>query len=98
VSEVDSLKKLILQKASSGASFEQLSDQYTMDGNTTHGDTDWFFGELMFPKEFQDAVENHKLGDIFFVDVADKQWHYIVKKTHDDRVKKEMVVLRANGR
>jgi parvulin-like peptidyl-prolyl isomerase len=98
VSEVDSLKKLILQKASSGASFEQLSDQYTMDGNTTKGDTDWFFGELMFPKEFQDAVQNHKLGDIFFVDVAEKQWHYIVKKTYNDREKKEMIVLRANGR
>src|SRR6185437_124933 len=33
--EVDSLKKLIVQKASAGASFDQLSDQYTMDGNTT---------------------------------------------------------------
>lgn len=97
-SEVDSLKKIILQKASSGTSFEQLSDEYTMDGNTTRGDTDWFFGEFMFPKEFQDAVQNHKLNDIFFVDVSEKQWHYIVKKTHNDRIKKDIVVLRANGR
>src|SRR5664279_49115 len=29
MTEIDSLKKIILQKASSGASFEQLSDQYT---------------------------------------------------------------------
>jgi parvulin-like peptidyl-prolyl isomerase len=97
-SEIDSLKKVILQKHSQGASFEQLSDEYTMDGNTTHGDTDWFFGEYMFPKEFQDAVAAHKLGEVFFVDVSDKQWHYIVKKTHNDRVKKDIVVLRANGR
>ena len=55
-------------------------------------------GENMFPKEFQDAVANHKLGDVFFVDVSEKQWHYIVKKTHNDRVKKDIVVLRANGR
>lgn len=96
--EVDSLKKLIIQKASAGASFEQLSDQYTMDGNTTHGDTGWFFGPEMLPKEFQDAVEKHKVGDIFFVDVSDKQWHYIVKKTYDDQIKKEITVLRSNGR
>src|SRR4051812_25581994 len=64
--EIDSLKKLIMQKASAGASFETLSDQYTMDGNQTHGDTDWFFGEYMVSKEFQDAVQKHKVGDIFF--------------------------------
>ena len=97
-SEVDSLKKLIVQKANAGASFEQLSDQYTMDGNKTHGDTGWFFGEEMMPKEFQDAVKNHKTGEIFFVDVSEQQWHYIVKKTYDDQVKKDITVLRANGR
>jgi len=97
-SEVDSLKKLIVQKANTGASFEQLSDQYTMDGNKTHGDTGWFFGEEMMPKEFQDAVKNHKTGEIFFVDVSEQQWHYIVKKTFDDQVKKDITVLRANGR
>jgi parvulin-like peptidyl-prolyl isomerase len=96
--QVDSLKKLIVQKNAAGASFDQLSDQYTMDGNTTHGDTGWFFGEEMMPKEFQEAVKNHKTGEIFYVDVADRQWHYIVKKTYDDQDKKEVTVLRANGR
>jgi hypothetical protein len=96
--EIDSLKKQIVQKANAGTAFEQLSDQYTMDGNKTRGDTDWFFGEYTFPKEFQDAVQGHKLGEIFFVDVPEKQWHYIVKKTYDDQVKKDITVLRANGR
>jgi len=96
--QIDSLKKLILQKASTGASFESLSDQYTMDGNKTHGDTEWFSGEYSFPKEFLDAVQKHKLGDIFFVDVPDKQWYYIVKKTYNDRVKKHMTILRSVGR
>jgi parvulin-like peptidyl-prolyl isomerase len=98
VPEIDSLKKLIVAKASQGTSFEALSDQYTMDGNTTRGDTGWFFGEYMMPKEFQDAVANHKKGDIFFVEVSEKQWHYIVKKTYDDQEEKDIVVLRANGR
>lgn len=97
-SEVDSLKKIIVQRASAGEDWGKLSDQFTMDGNKTKGDTDWFWGEYSFPKEFQDAVQKHKTGEIFFVDVPEKQWHYIVKKTHDDDVKKEIKVLRANGR
>src|SRR6201996_7776226 len=97
-SQVDSIKKIIVQKASSGGDWNQLSDQYTMDGNTTHGDTGWVFGEEMMPKEFQDAGKAHKLGDIFFVDVSDRGWHYIVKKTYDDDDKKTATVLRANGR
>ena len=98
VSEIDSLKKVIIQKANAGQPFEKLSDEYTMDGNTTHGDTGWFFGEYMFPKEFQDAVEKHKLGEIFFVDVSERQWHYIIKKTYNDQVKKDILVLKSNGR
>ena len=97
-SQIDSLTKLILQKASEGVAFDKLSDQFTMDGNTTHGDTGWFFGELMMPKEVQEAVKNHKTGDIFTVEVSDRQWNYIIKKSYDDSDKKEITVLRANGR
>jgi parvulin-like peptidyl-prolyl isomerase len=96
--EVDSLSKIIVQKHSSGTPFEQLADQYTMDGNTTHGDLGWFYGEDMVPKELQDAVSKHKLGEVFFVDVPERQWYYIVKKTYDDQIKKEIKVLRSNGR
>jgi hypothetical protein len=97
-SQIDSLKKVIVAKANAGTSWDKLSDEYTMDGNTTHGDTDWFFGELMFPKEVQDAVAAHQKGEIFFVDVAERNWHYIIKKTYDDKVQKDVVVLKANGR
>jgi parvulin-like peptidyl-prolyl isomerase len=96
--QIDSLKKLIVEQASSGVSFESLSDKYTMDGNKTHGDTDWFSGEYSFPKEFQDAVQQHKVGEIFFVEVPEKQWIYIVKKTYNDRVKKDATILRSVGR
>lgn len=97
-SEVESLKKEIMQKINAGESWDALSDKYTMDGNKTKGDTDWFYGEYSFPKEFQDAVQKHNKGDVFFLDVADKDWHYIIKKTYDDDVKKDITVLRANGR
>ncbi len=96
--EVDSLSKLIVQKLNAGTPFEQLADQYTMDGNNTHGDLGWFFGEDMVPKELQDAVAKHKLGEIFYVDIPERQWYYIVKKTYDDQIKKDITVLRSNGR
>jgi parvulin-like peptidyl-prolyl isomerase len=97
-SEVDSMKKTVVAKINAGEAWDKISDTYTMDGNTTKGDTDWFFGELMFPKEVQDAVAAHKKGDVFFVDVSERNWHYIIKKTYDDRVQKDIVVLKANGR
>lgn len=97
-SEIDSLKKVIVGRANAGEEWGKLSDQFTMDGNKTRGDTDWFYGEFSFPKEFQDAVQKHKQGEIFFVDVPEKQWHYIVKKTHNDQITKDIKVLRSNGR
>ena len=96
--EIDSLKDVIVKKANQGVPFTKLSDEYTMDGNTTQGDTGWFFGEYQVPKELQDAVSKHKKDEIFFVEVPERQWYYIVKKTYDDDLQKDIVVLRANGR
>lgn len=96
--EIDSLKKVIVKRATAGEPWAKLSDEYTMDGNKTKGDTDWFWGPYNFPPEFQDAVQKHKKDEIFFVDVSEKQWHYIVKKTHDDQITKDIKVLRSNGR
>lgn len=96
--EVDSLSKVIVGKINAGENFEKLSDQYTMDGNDTKGDLGWFYGENQVPKELQDAVAKHKKGDVFFLDIPERQWYYIIKKTYDDDFKKEIVVLKANGR
>ncbi len=96
--EIDSLKEVIVKKANSGVPWAKLSDEYTMDGNNTQGDTGWFFGEYQVPKELQDAVSKHKKDEIFFVEVPERQWYYIVKKTYDDDLQKDVVVLRANGR
>lgn len=96
--EIDSLSKVIVQKLNQGIPFEKVSDEYSMDGNNTQGDTGWFFGEETVPRELQEGLKKHVKGDIFFVDVPERQWYYIVKKTYDDDLKKEMTVLKSNGR
>ena len=56
-------------------------------------------GARVFPLQRVRQVDRAvATGEIFFVDVSEKQWHYIVKKTYDDREKKDITVLRANGR
>ena len=68
--EIDSLKKVILDKLNAGGDWKALSKQYTMDGNNTDGDTGWFFGPEMLPAEFQEGVAKHKTGEIFFCGCA----------------------------
>lgn len=96
--EVDSISKLVVDKLNKGIPFEKVSDEYTMDGNNTQGDTGWFYGEDTVPRELQEAIKKHSKGEIFFVDVPERQWYYIVKKTFDDDLKKELTVLKSNGR
>ena len=96
--EIDSLSKIVVEKLNKGIPFEKVSDEYTMDGNNTQGDTGWFYGEDTVPRELQEAIKKHKKDEIFFVDVPERQWYYIVKKTYDDDLRKEITVLKSNGR
>ncbi len=95
VSEVENLKKTIRTNTLKELPGRHFQTNTPWTGTRLRGDTDWFFGVEMMPKEFQEGVSKHKKGDIFFVDVPENQWHYIVKKTYDDQVKKEITVLRS---
>jgi len=90
-SQIDSLRKIILQKATAGESFDKLSDEYTMDGNTQHGALR-FIANMMV-KEFETAVQEHANGDIFTVDVPNREWYYVVKKTANDQATRMITVL-----
>ena len=56
-------EKVIVAKANAGTPFDKLSDQYTMDGNKTHG-TVWFFGEWL-PKISRMQYPNTKWATSF---------------------------------
>jgi parvulin-like peptidyl-prolyl isomerase len=92
---IDSLRKLIITKYKAGTPFAQLAAQYNMDGNKT-GDTGWFPAKRMVP-EFEQAVKNHKKGEIFTVDTPSQDWYHVVLKTHDDTYQKEVTILQVEN-
>jgi parvulin-like peptidyl-prolyl isomerase len=93
--QIDSLRALILKKYAAGTSFEDLADKYTMDGNRKHGDVG-FFQAGMMAKEFEDGVRVHAKDEVFTLDIPDKKWYYIVKKTADNQGETIRVVLGFN--
>ena len=84
--EIDSLRALIIKRYNNGEDFEILVKEYTMDNNPT-GDLGWFYKGMMVDK-FDDAVRKRKKGEIFTVDVEDKNWYYVVLKNHDNKTEK----------
>lgn len=91
--EIEKVKKAVTEGLRAGKPMAVYSDQYTMDQNTTHGDTG-FFGEGMMTPEFEEAVKQRKPGEVFTVDIPERDWYYIVQKTHEDQKVKEMTLLR----
>lgn len=90
--EIDSIRNVIIQQYRSGIAFTELAANYSMDGNLT-GDTHWFEEDMMM-KDFEVAVRSRKKGDLFTVDIPEKNWYYVVLKTFDDKLVTELTILR----
>ena len=88
-SQIDSLRTLIIARYNKGEDFESLVKSYTMDGNPT-GDLGWFSKGMMV-EAFDSAVRSRKKGDLFAVDVPEKNWYYVVLKTYDNKMEKAKV-------
>ncbi len=84
--QIDSLRPLIINKFKSGTAFSELVDKYNMDGNADKGDLGWFKQGSMMP-EFESAVRDQTINEIFTVDVPERNWHYVALKTHENREK-----------
>lgn len=81
---IDSKRKEILDLYKKGASSDELVAQFTMDHNVKPGGNFGWIDELAVEPTFCEAVKKHKKGDVFIVDVPDKNWYYIVFKLYDD--------------
>lgn len=90
--KIETLRKFILDEYKKGVPFDSLVAKYSMDGNKDFGDTDWYEDGVM-AKEFEDAVKQHQLAEVFTADVIGSKWYFVIKKTFDTRQIKEMALL-----
>lgn len=93
---IDTLKEKIITQYNYGKPFDILAKQYSMDENANKGgDLGWFLeGEM--PDDFEDeAVKgNHKLNDIFTIDIPSEKSSYVILKTHEPKDILEIEVLK----
>jgi parvulin-like peptidyl-prolyl isomerase len=94
--DINELRDKIIAQYHSGAPFDFLAKQYSMDSNANKGgDLGWFMKGEMHP-DFESAVLNteYQVNDIFTIDIPSKNWYYVVIKTHEPKAILEIEVLK----
>lgn len=94
--DIDILRPKLVNDIKQGIPFNQLARRYSMDTNRKRGgDSGWITHGDMLP-EFEEHVLNddHKLDDVFMVNVESNKWYFVVKKTYDKKKIREVKVLR----
>jgi parvulin-like peptidyl-prolyl isomerase len=96
IDEINTLRSEIIAKYNDGFPFKNLAKRYSMDNNANRGgDLGWFTnGDMVL--EFEEAVinSNSNVGDIFTVDIENKNWYYVILKTYDTKMIEEIKVLK----
>lgn len=96
VSEINKKRNEILRFFVHGKPFRELASEYSMDPNGKNGgDLGWFAQEQMV-SEFGKAVSQHNKGEIFTVDIPNKEWYYVVLKTEDVQTRYEVSIVQIN--
>jgi parvulin-like peptidyl-prolyl isomerase len=94
--EITKSRADIISKYKEGFQFKDLAKRYSMDENANRGgDLGWFRTGDLHPG-FENTIVNNSyaVDDIFEVDVAEKQWYYVVLKTHETKLIEEIKVLK----
>ncbi len=96
ISEINSLRNKISDKYNNGVPFSQLARQYSQDTNAQRGgDLGWFTRGQTVPEFEAKAIDGgYNIGDIFAIDVPQRNWYYVVLKSHESKDIKEIEVLK----
>lgn len=92
---INKTRKIILKKYKSGISFSDLANEYTMN-RSKNGDLGWFT-EGMMVKEFENQIRNHKLNEIFTIDIPENKWYYVTLKTFSEKYVEELTILKVKN-
>lgn len=84
LTEIDSLRTVILEKYKNGVPFADLAKQYSSYSTPNDGDLGWFREGIMVAV-FEEAIKNREKDEVFTVDIPDRNWYYVVLKTHTNR-------------
>jgi len=93
--QIDSLRIVISDRLANREEFTHLAQIYSMDGASKNGgDIGWFL-EGQMVKVFEDSIKAHLKDEVYFVDVPENKWYYVVKNTYNPirkKVIKTMVI------
>ncbi|MDF0718258.1 peptidylprolyl isomerase [Muricauda sp. 334s03] len=92
-SEIRNTKKEIFSRYRNGEDFGNLADEFSMDPNKNQGNLGWFPEGRMVP-EFERSIAEHKKNEIFESIQKDRNWHFVVLKTHNERETGEFEYLK----
>ncbi len=92
---IDAIRKDITKRFLNGQDFGTLANQFTMDGSTNGGDLGWMNESALQP-EMIEAMKNHQKGQIFPLDIPDKNLHYLFLKVQDERTILRMFMVKVS--
>ncbi|WP_299096923.1 peptidylprolyl isomerase [uncultured Winogradskyella sp.] len=91
--EINEKRDKIISQYQQGYKFDKLAQLHSMDLNAKRGGDLGWFPEGQMHQMFEDAVKDHDTNEIFTLDIEDRNWYYVVLKTHDSKTIEEITVL-----
>ncbi len=73
--------------------FQSYQKKYASYKTPNDGDLGWFKEKVMVAT-FEKSVKEHKKGDIYMLDIPERDWYYVVLKTHNDRENNILKLIR----